>query len=229
MIPGLHGTPDQINKLFDAIEAVKGEIGFVHKEGHVNFGQTNYKYVGEAQLVRVLRPVTMEHGLTLLPFRATHVATSSKGEILHVTYLLRHKAGGMMEIDAIGQGQDKGDKAMPKAHTGGWKSLVRQLFMLETGDDPDRDASGKTAEEIARHEAIEARLAQVDALGYDVKHVDLFFKSQKVSPIREMTDSTYTGIIKRLKTDEVRQKVADFIESRTAKQDSTSRASDAMG
>src|SRR5262249_36903978 len=45
------------------------------------------------------------------------------------------------DCQVLGEASDAGDKAAPKALTGAYKYFLRQTFLIETGDDPDRYAS----------------------------------------------------------------------------------------
>jgi hypothetical protein len=43
-----------------------------------------------------------------------------------------------IDIQTTGEGADSGDKSSNKAMTGGYKYALRQVFCIETGDDPDK-------------------------------------------------------------------------------------------
>jgi hypothetical protein len=59
-----------------------------------------------------------------------------------VTYRLTHAPSGESEdCQVLGEASDAGDKAAPKALTGAYKYFLRQTFLIETGDDPDRYTS----------------------------------------------------------------------------------------
>jgi hypothetical protein len=47
--------------------------------------------------------------------------------------------GEAWECKWLGCGQDAGDKGIYKALTGGYKYFLLQLFMIPTGDDPEKD------------------------------------------------------------------------------------------
>ncbi len=134
-----------------AILAVMGEVGYVRKGGRVDMkGQGSYSFAGEADMLRVLRPHMVAAGLVLVPVGAS---ISALHEILEgkygnrpsrtvratVTYRLLHTSGESIDLQVCGEGQDQGDKATPKAMTIALKYALRQLFLIETGDDPDRE------------------------------------------------------------------------------------------
>jgi hypothetical protein len=62
--------------------------------------------------------------------------------LVAVVYRLTHAPSGTCEeCEVLGEASDAGDKAAPKAMTGAMKYFLRQSFLIETGDDPDRYAS----------------------------------------------------------------------------------------
>ena len=212
--------------LYKAIHEVMKEVGYVKKEGVVQFGNTNYKFAGEATMIKTLRPVMVEHGLILVPHKAHHATTSRTGEIINVTYLLIHTEGGTLEVSVCGQGQDKGDKAIPKAMTGAFKYAIRQLFMIETGDDPDRHASGQTAQEIEQAQEVDARHKAVAGEGFKPADINAYMASKRQPKIGEMNPGKFGKLLDNLKTKEGKEKAQAFIDNKN--KTSTDRASAAM-
>jgi hypothetical protein len=93
----------------------------------------------------------LANGLTVAPIAVAVVEQGRyqtlKGGLLNhvvaaVTYRLTHAPSGESEdCQVLGEASDAGDKAAPKALTGAYKYFLRQTFLIETGDDPDRYAS----------------------------------------------------------------------------------------
>ena len=135
-----------MSELEKAILEVYREVGYVHKEGKVEFGNTKYKFASESSFIKAIRPAMINHKLTVRPKEYTIISSERSGKNILVTisaiYTLAHESGAFIEISALGQGMDTGDKAIPKALTGAYKYALRQTFMIETGDDPDNTASG---------------------------------------------------------------------------------------
>lgn len=166
-----------IPALFTAVNAVMKLVGYIHKDGEVSFSGAKYKYAGEAAVLKAVRPHMVANGLFFAPVVST-VLTNQGGCITaQVTYRLCHISGGWMLIQVLGQGADRGDKASNKAMTGAFKYVMRQTLALETGDDPDRDASGKTAQEIEEAEKNRAEQARREALDIDDKGHTLWFRT----------------------------------------------------
>lgn len=136
-----------MSKLYKKIHAVMNEIGTISKKGYNSFHK--YKYATEADYVEALRPLLKKHGLTVTPkiIETPKVVSNEKGDYL-TTILIEFK---LTDIDTgesdcaivAGQGTDKGDKGIYKALTGAKKYWASLTFMVDTGDDPERD-TGKS-------------------------------------------------------------------------------------
>jgi hypothetical protein len=136
------------SSLASAKLAVMAAVPYVrkHKAEHLN-----YSFAGEADLIASLRPAMLAHGLTVAPIGVTVLEQGRyqtlKGGLLNhvvaaVTYRLTHAPSGESEdCQVLGEASDAGDKAAPKALTGAYTYFLRQTFLIETGDDPDRYAS----------------------------------------------------------------------------------------
>lgn len=136
--------------IYEAFIAIMNEVGYVQKTG-INKAQ-NYKYAGEAQLIETLRPVMLKHGVLCVPGEAKvckvdHIVVGAIGSekktyrtVIRYTFVYTHAASSThLQVQAIGEGVDTGDKAAYKAATGALKYALRQAFLIETGDDPEKD------------------------------------------------------------------------------------------
>lgn len=219
---------DPTISLYLAIHAVMREVGYVNKGGTVAYGNTNYKFAGEADMIKAIRPAMVDAGLMLIPLSAEYSASSKSGDIVNCTYTLAHIDGGSMIVAAVGQGKDVGDKAIPKALTGAFKYAMRQLFMIETGDDPDRHASGKTDKEVKARDKREARAEEIGATGYRPADVNRYLKANNSKVINNLNDGAFNGVVKALKTVAGKAKIDAFLKP-ADDQNSNDRAKDALG
>jgi len=130
----------------EAFLAIMNEVGYVQKLGK-NTAQ-NYRYAGEADLIKALRPTLLKHGvLPPTPSEAkvelADVTVTSDNKktfrvVVNYTYVFTHVPSGTNRvICAIGEGVDTGDKSSYKAATGALKYALRQAFLIETGDEPE--------------------------------------------------------------------------------------------
>lgn len=139
------------NNLHKKIHAVMNEIGNIQKRGHNKFH--NYKYATETDYVEALRPLFKKHGLTVTPriVRGSLVITGpdEKGQLI-TTIEVEFKITCIdnpnhFETAIVGgAGQDKGDKGIYKALTGAKKYWASLMFLVDTGDDPERDSEGSS-------------------------------------------------------------------------------------
>ena len=141
-------TADEHKDVNAAILYVMERVEYIQKESSP---QLKYTFAGEAGLIRALRPEMLHAGLFLHVVEAELLKrgqyTTSRGGTMQSTLVrlkgrLTHGPSGThLDVEAIGEGADVGDKGAPKAMTGAYKYLLRETFCLETGDDPDKDAS----------------------------------------------------------------------------------------
>lgn len=136
-----------MSAIHEAINKVMDEVGYVKKSRAQNL---NYSFAGEAALIAALRPSMVEHGLYMSIAKIHNITrenyTTAKGTamvntVIHATVNFTHVSGESIEVDAVGEGSDSGDKSANKAMTGLYKYALRQTFCIETGDDPDKFAN----------------------------------------------------------------------------------------
>lgn len=140
------------DNVYTALHAVYQQVGYVQKTGR-NDAQ-RYRYAGEADLIAAIRPAMVKAGLVFFCSDVRDLETreirKSKNGIENVTinvagnfvFTFAHaKSGTTIQVMARGEGSDSLDKASAKAMTGALKYALRQTFVIETGDDPDKDAS----------------------------------------------------------------------------------------
>ena len=131
--------------IHQAIVATMADVGYVQKESSRGL---NYSFASEAALIQALRPVMVEHGifcyvLSYTPEREKYETT--KGTAMTATVasgvvrFVHAPTETFIDVMALGEGADAGDKSANKAMTGLLKYALRQTFLIETGDDPDRE------------------------------------------------------------------------------------------
>lgn len=172
--------------IHEAIGQVMKKVGYVQKE---KASGLNYTFAGEAALIQALRPAMIEHDIYVSVANIKEVRrseyTTSKGTLMQNTVLLgivrftHAPSDSHIDVEAVGEGSDAGDKSANKALTGMYKYALRQTFMIETGDDPDKEASQERSPKknmkasdggpvtVAAWEAWEALLKRADDVGID--------------------------------------------------------------
>lgn len=139
------------SNIFEAIHEIYKEVGYVQKSGKVSVG-AGYRYAGEADLIAALRPAMNQNKVVVSVNEierdvARTIVKKQNGESVVTSVSVRAKvrfthapSGTHIDVMAIGEGNDNGDKASYKAMTGAFKYALRQTFCIETGDDPDQTA-----------------------------------------------------------------------------------------
>ena len=141
-------TAEKHTNVYAAIAYVMERVSYVQKQ---RSGGLRYSYAGEEGLIDALREEVINAGLVLTVDDVTcserNEYKTSKGSVMQST-VLRLKGrwthwptSTFAEVCAMGEGADVGDKGVPKAMTGAYKYILRETFLLKTGDDPDKDAA----------------------------------------------------------------------------------------
>lgn len=134
-----------MSELAKAICAVMAAVRYVPETGKNQFHR--YSYASDEDLLTVLQPAMAANGLALVPqrteLRTVEHSPDAKGKPqwrteLVVTYRLLHTSGESTEVQSPGCGIDGEDKGAYKAMTGALKYALRHLFLVPTGQDPER-------------------------------------------------------------------------------------------
>ncbi len=137
---------ESIAKLSAALVKAISEMGGVGKSGNNTFDR--YTYAKLEDYVKVAAPVLARNSLCILSGVPAVIPledrTTQKGGKEHcvrvsVTMRILHESGEWIEAEAVGEGQDRADKAIYKAITGARKYGIASLLCLATTDDPEGD------------------------------------------------------------------------------------------
>lgn len=151
-----------VNDLYGAKLKVMAAVPYLRKQGKMDSYGQKYTYAREADFIDRLHPAMREAGLTVgaVGYELVHDSMFeraggkglSRRVILLATIRLGHVSGQFENYQAVGEAIDTGDKACGKAMTMALKYALRQMFLVETGDDPDdvgsdqHEAAGKSRE-----------------------------------------------------------------------------------
>jgi hypothetical protein len=131
----------------EAILAVYNTVGYVQKE---ESKKLDYTFASEKEFIKTLRPVMVANGIIMFVKSMNNIVqteyTTRSGAVMlrtniHGVVCFTHVTGSFIDVESYGEGADSGDKSTNKAMTDLYKYALRQTFMIETGDDPDKDAS----------------------------------------------------------------------------------------
>lgn len=150
--------------LHQRILAVMAEINYVRKEDkRVN---NQYTFVSHDRVAEVLHPQLVKHGIVMIPSIAEWRQDGNRTEVqVEVAFVNADDPTDRITSRWLGFGIDPQDKGPGKAVSYATKYALLKTFVLETGDDVERDNIdhiGKAA--AASAEEAKAALARGDWL-----------------------------------------------------------------
>ncbi|MEN1679944.1 MAG: ERF family protein, partial [Planctomycetota bacterium] len=136
-------------ELYAALQAASADIGMAHKS-EVN-SHDRYKYADLEDYLSAIRPACVKHGLYCYSRPvgepqyfdrkvASGNAVHSVCRLQVESIVVHPESSGALGVTAWGEGQDRGDKAIYKAITGGRKYSLAMLFGIHTTDDAEKDS-----------------------------------------------------------------------------------------
>lgn len=135
-------TPTVVEALAGVMERVQS----ISKDSR-NTSQ-NFNFRGIDAVMNAVGPAFRECGVICIPIGAEwsdeHYESKNKAQMrsvtLTVTFRFYGPAGDFIEAQACGEAADAGDKAIPKAHSVAYRTLLLQALCIPT-DEADPDAS----------------------------------------------------------------------------------------
>lgn len=192
-------APD-MSQLYAALVLAQSKCGFIKMTGRNR--EQGYDFASDEDIMKVIRPALSEAGLVAIPM--THTVTRSerqtaRGGTMQIVdvvteYLIAHTSGQSIVVQAIGCGQDTGDKAIYKAITGSLKYLYRAMFALPIGLDvevtmldqlakPKETKEEKAARQAEHHPSWEAAkpgfMAAISKLGIGYDDLKAYLAAQQ--------------------------------------------------
>lgn len=140
------------------------EVQYLQKDGQINFGNNHYRFLSETKITQSLRTSFLNYGLLVFPIETNPEKVGNVTQVA-VKYKIVDIESGEFEIVAsTGQGADGQDKGGPKAMTGAYKYMLRQTFMIPTGDDPDNISSEELSQDPNLKPMNQSQVDQIKAL-----------------------------------------------------------------
>ena len=150
--------------IYQKLLCISNDLETVAKNLSVGVGKSSYKAVGEADVLRAVKPLEEEYGVYSYPVSRNIVESSviesvdfngnvKKQQFMRLEIVYRfvntENPAEFVDITSYGDGIDSGDKATGKAMTYADKYALMKAYKIITGDDPDQHAS----EELRAKEA----------------------------------------------------------------------------
>lgn len=146
-------------KIYERVAAIANEVGVVAKNLNVETGKgKGYKAVSEGDVLAAIKPLEAKYRVYSYPVNrsvidsGTIVSTLRDGSEKKQIYLRIETTYRFVNLDdptdtldivTYGDGVDSQDKAHGKAMTYADKYALLKAYKIQTGDDPDQEASAE--------------------------------------------------------------------------------------
>lgn len=132
-----------MKQILQALHKAASDVSYVQKKGYNDFQK--YSYATEADVLEVVRPALLKHGLMMIPTIESVMHDEHGNTHITVRYDVYHESGETLSFVMAGSGNDRnskgvGDKGIYKALTGCNKYAYLKALGLATGDDPEVEA-----------------------------------------------------------------------------------------
>ncbi len=187
--------------IYEKLSAISTELSAVAKNLEVGVGASKYKAVGEADVLKAVKPLEAKYKVYSYPVNRSIIesgqieSTNYKGEVkkqlferIEVTYRFVNieKPEEYIDITSYGDGIDSGDKSVGKAMTYADKYALLKAYKIVTGEDPDQNASedlkGSTIMAAPLNQQL---LNEAARLQIDLNKVATYYKK----PFEALTDA----------------------------------------
>lgn len=163
--PGFPGQAKEKPKgLHAKMLAVMNEVQYLQKDGQINFGNNHYRFLSETKITQSLRQSFLNHGLLVFPMEVQPEKIGNVTQIAVKYKIVDTESGESEVLGSLGQGADGQDKGGPKAMTGAYKYMLRQTFMIPTGDDPDNISTEELNEDPNLKAINQGQISQITAM-----------------------------------------------------------------
>lgn len=147
--------------IYEKLSAITTELSTVAKNLEVGVGKSKYNAVGEADVLRAVKPLEAKHKIYSYPY-SRNIIESGTIENESVDYNTKEKLikrnlferievvyrfvnienpEEFIDITSYGDGIDSQDKSVGKAMTYADKYALLKAYKIITGEDPDQNAS----------------------------------------------------------------------------------------
>lgn len=160
-------SSEKIGSIAKKLSEVLGEVQRVPKRGTNDFHK--YSYATEADILDAVRgalaarQVALVTDVEVISDESLSTQRGGAERLVRVRLTVRlvdGESGEWLESNAIGDGTDRGDKAVYKATTGAMKYWTMKTFMVSTGDDAEADDGKGESDQQRRDRNFKPRPAQ---------------------------------------------------------------------
>lgn len=167
---------EKVMNIYQRMSKITEEISTVSKNLEVGYGSSKYKAVGEADVLRAVKPIETKYGVYSYPFSRdviesgilTNVRSDGKEvkqQYIRISTVYRFvntdKPEEYIDITTYGDGVDSQDKGPGKSMTYADKYALLKAYKIQTGDDPDQNASEPLGSKEAAQRTGQERVASM--------------------------------------------------------------------
>ena len=137
--------------LFQKLLSARQEVGYLQKDGKVEFGSTKYKAITDEKVMTTVRPILDKYGIVM---SIENIQMSRTGTLTEAVITWRFTNAedpqDFLLVQSAGQGADTQDKGAGKAMTYSRKYALLNTLLIPTGEDPDRISSEELDAKLGR-------------------------------------------------------------------------------
>lgn len=190
--------------IYQKLLAISNELETVAKNLNVGIGKSSYKAVGEADVLRAVKPLEAKYGVYSYPIARNLVESSviesidfngnvKKQQFMRLEIIYRFvntdNPAEYVDITSFGDGIDSGDKATGKAMTYADKYALMKAYKIITGDDPDQHPSEELQSKAEKVVKATAQQIEIITKAYENKQ-DKYAEMLKMFNVEKVEDLT---------------------------------------
>jgi hypothetical protein len=147
MVDGAAGANPPAVPIHVALALVMADVQKISKDSRNT--QQNFNFRGIDAVMNAVGPAFRTHGVVCVPMSVELLSDEryeSKGGahmrnvVLRIRWRFTGPAGDELEAESLGEAADSGDKAVPKAHSVAYRTVLLEALTIPT-DEVDPDAS----------------------------------------------------------------------------------------
>ena len=193
--------------IHERINAIMSELHYIKKEEKKGNGQ--YTCVSHDAVAGAIQPLLVKYRVNLIPSVVNRIQNGNRTEIdMKFSFVNVDNPSDKFESTFVGYGIDNQDKGVGKAVSYAKKYVCLQTFMLETGDDPEKDLIDHKADDQNQPEpktSLQKKVTQKqiqnlkELLDLQPWTHDQYLNHYKVDRFEDILESTYLKTVKKIK------------------------------
>lgn len=191
------------DNIFQRMSKVTQEITAVAKNLSVGTGKSQYKAVGEADILSAVRPAEAKHGVYSYPYSREIVESGTMeretqyGKSVQVfmrikvvyRFICIDDPASYIDVESYGDGVDSQDKAPGKAMTYADKYALMKAYKIITGDDPDQYASEPQDKVDTKRTPSRKEMLAFVKKAYDAENMKKLLAYYTVASVEELNNN----------------------------------------